>query len=130
MHKKNEYIAVFDSGVGGISVLRELIGLMPEENYLYYGDSANAPYGSRTTEEVRDLTMAAAQMLLSRGTKALVVACNTATAAAIADLRKTYPNTIIIGIVYATFFVYILSCLFWCVRTLILVVVYTIFIGI
>ena len=78
----NAPIGVFDSGVGGISVLRELIKMMPEEKYLYFGDSANAPYGSKTTAQVRELTLEAAQMLVSRGIKALVVACNTATAAA------------------------------------------------
>lgn len=98
MHRKKDYIAVFDSGVGGLSVLRELMQLMPAEHYLYYGDSANAPYGKRSTEEVKQLTMAAADMLLRRGVKALVVACNTATAAAINDLRQAYPDTIIIGI--------------------------------
>lgn len=98
MHAKDDYIAVFDSGVGGISVLRELVQLMPQENYLYFGDSANAPYGKRSTQEVRQLTMEAADMLLGRGSKALVVACNTATAAAINDLRQKYPDTIIIGI--------------------------------
>lgn len=98
MYTKKDYIAVFDSGVGGLSVLRELIKLMPGENYLYYGDSANAPYGKRSTEEVKQLTMDAAKMLLERGSKALVIACNTATAAAINDLREAYPDTIIIGI--------------------------------
>lgn len=98
MHSKREYIAVFDSGVGGISVLRELVKLMPDEHYLYFGDSANAPYGDKTTAQVRKLTMDAAHTLLSRGVKALVVACNTATAAAINDLRQTYPQTIIVGI--------------------------------
>ena len=98
MHTKEEYIGVFDSGVGGISVLRELLALMPEEKYLYFGDSANAPYGKRTTEQVRQLTLAAAAHLLDRGCKALVVACNTATAAAIRELRAAYPDTIIIGI--------------------------------
>ena len=98
MAKKNEYIAVFDSGVGGISVLRELVRLMPEEHYLYFGDSANAPYGDRSTQQVRELTLAAADALLARGVKALVVACNTATAAAIAHLRQAHPDTIIIGI--------------------------------
>lgn len=98
MHSKEEYVAVFDSGVGGISVLRELVALMPEENFLYYGDSANAPYGDRPTAQVRQLTMNAADMLMNRGVKALVVACNTATAAAITQLRQTYPDTIIIGI--------------------------------
>ena len=98
MADKNQYIAVFDSGVGGISVLRELMKLMPEENYLYYGDSVNAPYGTRTTQEVCRLTLAAADMLFSRNVKALVVACNTATAAAIGELRQIYPDKIIIGI--------------------------------
>lgn len=95
---KSKPIAVFDSGVGGISVLRELVRLMPGENYLYYGDSANAPYGTRSTEQVQALTLTAAEMLINRGIKALVVACNTATAAAIEDLRKAYPECIIVGI--------------------------------
>lgn len=98
MSKKSDYIAVFDSGVGGVSVLRELLKLMPGERYLYFGDSANAPYGTRPTSEVRDLTLAAADMLMARGVKALVVACNTATAAAIIDLRAKYTDKIIIGI--------------------------------
>ena len=98
MRKKEEYIAVFDSGVGGISVLKELIACMPQEKYLYFGDSANAPYGNKTTEQVKELTLSAAQMLVDRGIKALVVACNTATAAAINDLRLAYPDLIIIGI--------------------------------
>ena len=98
MHTKALPIAVFDSGVGGISVLRELVRLMPGENYLYYGDSANAPYGSKPTQQVRELTFSAAKMLMERGIKALVVACNTATAAAIAELREAYPECIIIGI--------------------------------
>ena len=98
MDRKNEYIAVFDSGVGGISVLRELRRELPNERFLYFGDSANAPYGDKTVEEVRRLTLAAAEMLMGRGIKALVVACNTATAAAIEMLRQTYPDEIIIGI--------------------------------
>ena len=96
--KKEDYIAVFDSGVGGISVLRELVRQMPGENYLYYGDSANAPYGKRTTDQVRQLTLQAADMLIARGIKALVVACNTATAAAIDCLRQQHPDLIVIGI--------------------------------
>ena len=91
-------IAVFDSGVGGISVLRELIKYLPEEEFLYFGDSANAPYGSRTTEEVRQLTLLTAERMFRRDCKALVVACNTATAAAIVQLREEYPDKIIIGI--------------------------------
>ena len=99
MAVKEGYIAVFDSGLGGISVLRHLRRLMPGERYLYFGDSANAPYGSRPTEEVRALTLAAAQHLLGqKPLKALVLACNTATAAAVKDLRRAYPELIVIGI--------------------------------
>ena len=96
--KKDLPIGVFDSGLGGISVLKELMALMPEEHYLYFGDSANAPYGTRPTEEIRALTMAAAHQLMDRGCKALVVACNTATAAAITQIRQAYPDRIVIGI--------------------------------
>ena len=99
MYTKEDYIAVFDSGVGGISVLRQLRKLMPEEKYVYLGDSANAPYGSRPTEEVRQLSLAAAKKLTTEyPVKALVVACNTATAAAIQQLRSAYPDLIVVGI--------------------------------
>ena len=98
MNTKKDYIAVFDSGVGGISVLRHLLRLMPGERFLYYGDSANAPYGTRSREEVEALTFAAVRKLMARGIKALVIACNTATSAAIAALRQAYPDLIIIGI--------------------------------
>ena len=94
----NDLIAVFDSGVGGISVLKHLVRVLPEERFLYFGDSANAPYGTTTKEQVRELTLAAAEMLYRRGIKALVVACNTATSAAINDLRAAYPDLIVIGI--------------------------------
>ena len=96
---KHSYIAVFDSGVGGVSVLRELRRLCPGERFYYFGDSANAPYGKKTTDEVRALTLAAGRKLLvEQGCKALVVACNTATAAAITDLRAEYPDRIVVGI--------------------------------
>ena len=98
MKKADAYIAVFDSGVGGISVLRRLLQQLPRERFLYYGDSANAPYGVRSKEEVCRLTLEAASYLFSRGCKALVVACNTATSAAIETLRSRYPDTVIIGI--------------------------------
>lgn len=98
MASKADYIAVIDSGVGGISVLRELVRLMPQERFLYFGDSANAPYGTKTPEEVRAMTDRTVARLMARGIKALVVACNTATAVAIAHLRETYPDFIIIGI--------------------------------
>ncbi len=91
-------IAVFDSGLGGISVLRALRTLMPQESFLYYGDSANAPYGCRTTQEIRALTMLHADRLFAGGAKALVLACNTATSAAVDALRLRYPERIVIGI--------------------------------
>jgi glutamate racemase len=98
MNTKHDYIAVFDSGVGGLSVLRHLRRVMPGERYLYFGDSANAPYGTKTKEDVKKLTFDAAQRLISRGIMALVVACNTATSAAIHDLRIAYPDLVVIGI--------------------------------
>ncbi len=95
----NHYIAVFDSGVGGVSVLRQLARELPQEKFVYYGDSANAPYGSRSTEEVKRLTLAAVEAIAKEyPLKALVVACNTATAAAITTLRETYPDLIVVGI--------------------------------
>ena len=99
MYTKEDYIAVFDSGVGGVSVLRHLFKQMPSEKFIYYGDTANAPYGSRTTEKVRELTLAAAEKLLTGyPVKALVIACNTATAAAVQDVRQKDPDLIVIGI--------------------------------
>ena len=74
MDEMQRPIGVFDSGVGGISVLRELVALMPNENFIFYGDSKNAPYGTKTLEEVRKLTLADAEYLRSRNVKALVVA--------------------------------------------------------
>ena len=98
MSKQTKPIAVFDSGVGGISVLRELIKIMPNENYIYYGDSKNAPYGMKDKETVKNLTIAAAEYLFEQGAKGLVVACNTATSAAVRVLREIYPDIPIVGI--------------------------------
>lgn len=98
MNQKTDYIAVFDSGVGGISVLRQLRKIMPNERYLYFGDSANAPYGTKPSQQVQQLALAVARNLVAQGVKALVVACNTATAVAIDILRQTYPDLIVVGI--------------------------------
>lgn len=88
-------IAFFDSGIGGLSVLREALVLMPNENYIYYADSDNAPYGTKTKDEVRKLTFNAVKFLVDKNIKALVVACNTATSAAVRDLRAIYEFPII-----------------------------------
>ena len=99
MNQVHDFIAVFDSGVGGISVLRHLLRYLPGERFVYYGDSANAPYGTRPTEQVRQLTLAAAEFLTREyPLKALVIACNTATAAAVQQIRAAYPDLIVIGI--------------------------------
>lgn len=91
-------IGFFDSGVGGLSVLRETIKLMPYEDFIYFGDSKNAPYGTKSVEEVKKLTFNAVDFLMKKDVKAVVIACNTATSAAIEDLRKTYKTFPVIGI--------------------------------
>ena len=96
--KKHLPIGVFDSGLGGISVLRELVAELPEEKFIYYGDSANAPYGDKTGEEILSLSENAVDTLLSRGIKALVIACNTATSVAGKYLREKHPDLAIIGL--------------------------------
>jgi len=85
-----EPIGVFDSGLGGISVLAQMIISLPQEKFLYFGDSLNAPYGEKTREEVLSFSMRISNKLIDRGSKALVVACNTATSAAIINLRNTF----------------------------------------
>ena len=91
-------IGVFDSGVGGISVLRELVRIMPGEDYFFFGDSANAPYGTKSAEQIKALTLRHAAYMYEKGIKALVVACNTATSAAIIPLREVYTTIPVIGI--------------------------------
>ena len=94
---KDGPVAVMDSGLGGISVLRELISVMPEEDYLYFGDSVNAPYGEKPPEVIRELCRRNVEMLLAQGTKCVVIACNTATSAAAEVLRQEYPFLPVIG---------------------------------
>jgi glutamate racemase len=96
--KLREPIAVFDSGMGGISVLRELVRVMPKERFYYYGDSKNAPYGTKTKEEVYRLTSLHVRDFLRRGVKGVCIACNTATSAAVRPLRETYPELPLVGI--------------------------------
>lgn len=95
---KNRPIGVFDSGLGGLSVLKKCIDIMPNENYIYYGDSLHAPYGNKSLDEVRELSLAATDYLMQRGVKGLVVACNTATSAAVKLLRESNPSFPVVGI--------------------------------
>lgn len=80
-------IGFFDSGLGGASVLREALNLLPRENYIFYGDNGNAPYGDRSEEEITALSFKCAHFLVEQGVKAILIACNTATSAAIRDIR-------------------------------------------
>ena len=98
MERKELPVGVFDSGVGGISVLRAMTALLPGEDFYFYGDSANAPYGTKSAAQVRQLTLEKVLYLRQKGIKAVVIACNTATSAAIAALREAYDDMPVIGI--------------------------------
>ena len=84
-------IGIFDSGVGGLSVFREIRKVLPEQSYIYYSDNAHCPYGEKSREYIIDRTRAITQMLIEKGCEIIVVACNTATAAAISTLREEFP---------------------------------------
>ncbi len=90
-------IGVFDSGVGGLSVWREIVHRLPAENTLYVADQAHLPYGQRPLAEVRQLTESITRFLLAQGAKLIVVACNTASGAALHALRATFPDTAFVG---------------------------------
>lgn len=98
MGQHEGWVGVFDSGVGGISVLEHLVRELPHERFLFYGDSANAPYGEKTDEEVMKLSRAIVEYMVHEGCKAIVIACNTATSVAAATLRAEYPDLPIIGV--------------------------------
>jgi glutamate racemase len=91
-------VGIFDSGVGGLSVLRHIRSQLPHEHLLYFADSGFAPYGDKSEDVLGERVLAVAAFLLERGVKALVVACNTATVAAIALLRERYPDLPIVGV--------------------------------
>ena len=92
------FVGVFDSGAGGISVLREMTELLPGERFLYFGDSACAPYGSRDADWIRKRAVGITKMLLDLGVKAVAIACNTATAAAVQTIRGIWPDVPVIGV--------------------------------
>lgn len=84
-------IGIFDSGIGGLSVFREIRKLLPEQGYIYYSDSAHCPYGEKSKEYIIDRARSITRRLMGMGVEIVVVACNTATAAAISTLRKEFP---------------------------------------
>ena len=94
----HNFIGVFDSGVGGMSVLKHLVAQMPHEEFHYFGDSAFAPYGTKPKAQIAQRSCAIAKKFIDEGAKALVIACNTATAAAADELRATYPHVPIVGV--------------------------------
>lgn len=91
-------IGIFDSGLGGLSVLRTLRKALPYESFVYLGDGARCPYGERSREEVLRFTEEAVERLLAEGCKLIVLACNTATAVAVKSLREKYPNIPFVGL--------------------------------
>ncbi|GAA5173235.1 glutamate racemase [Niveibacterium umoris] len=90
-------IGIFDSGVGGLSVLREIRALLPEESLIYCADSGHAPYGDKSQQVIRERSLELAEFLVSHEVKAIVIACNTATAAASRALRERWPSLPVIG---------------------------------
>lgn len=88
-------IGFFDSGVGGIAVLKQAIALMPYENYIYFGDSGNLPYGNKSESEIKALSLTCGEFLYNRGVKAIVMACNTATSIAVQMMRDLYQIPVI-----------------------------------
>ncbi|MDP2965289.1 MAG: glutamate racemase [Pelolinea sp.] len=94
---QGQYVGVFDSGVGGLSVIREIHRLLPQVSLLYIADQAHVPYGKRQLEEIRSFSLAITHFLLSKGARLIVVACNTASAAALSALRETLPETPFVG---------------------------------
>ena len=90
-------IGVFDSGVGGLSVLREVRALLPAQSVIYFGDQAHVPYGARSLEEVRAFSHSVVNFLLGQGAGMIVVACNTASAAALHSLREAFPRVPFVG---------------------------------
>src|SRR5512141_605928 len=94
---QNSPIGVFDSGVGGLSVLRAIRELMPEESVIYFGDQGHVPYGPRPLQQVRDFSEGITRFLLDRHAKLIVVACNAASAAALSYLRESFPQIAFVG---------------------------------
>ena len=97
----NGKIGVFDSGLGGLSILKELRKLLPNEDYLFYEDSINNPYGTKNEDELFLISSKIVDYLLDNNCKIIVIACNTATTSCMKRLREAYPDTILVGTVPA-----------------------------
>ena len=96
-NSKDNFVAVIDSGVGGLSVVPALRAALPNEDFVYFGDAGNAPYGEKTVEEVKEIVDSIVGAMIKDGAKAIVLACNTATSAAAPFLREKYKDVPIIG---------------------------------
>ena len=94
-------IGVFDSGIGGLNILRELEKRLPGRDFLYFGDSKNCPYGEKTDDELMAITSSIVMNLKERGCKVIVIACNTATTRCMKKLKQLFPELIFIGTVPA-----------------------------
>lgn len=96
--KNNQPIGIFDSGIGGVTVLKEIFNILPNEKYIYYSDSKNNPYGDKTKEEIISICDKIVKLLLQKNCKAIVIACNTASAKTVQYLRDKYKEIPIIAI--------------------------------
>lgn len=98
MPTMNMNIGVFDSGIGGVTVLKEIVKILPNENYIYYSDSKNNPYGDKTDQEILEICDNIVQFFIKKNCKAIVIACNTASAKAVKFLREKYSKISFIAI--------------------------------
>ena len=95
---KNEAIGIFDSGIGGVTVLKEILKVLPNENYIYYSDSKNNPYGDKNDKQINEMCENIVKLFIKKNCKAIVIACNTASAKSVQYLRQMYKNILFIAI--------------------------------
>ena len=95
----NRYIGVFDSGIGGLTVVKSIVDSMPGENIIYFGDTAHVPYGTRSERQITEYVLADVRFLRTFDIKAVVIACNTADSVAKEKVRETYPDLPVFGVV-------------------------------
>jgi len=102
MSNNNSPIGIFDSGVGGLTVAKTISQVLPNETIIYFGDTAHLPYGDKSKESIQNYSIKITQLLIEKGCKAIVIACNTASAHAFSTLTEKFPNTPIINVVDPT----------------------------